>query len=195
MPKPAATTRSIAGWIWIAVIALALYGYFFQNAFIQAEVTKLLNLPLMWRYWIYFILGCVRGFTFIPVTYLILLGLVFLPATPAYIFTIIGVMVSSTIIYYFAEFIGLAGYFERNHPKQIAKLKSVMQKNEMAIVLSWSFLPITPTDLMCYVCGSLEVDFKKFFIGVLIGEGISCALYIFAGKELLLFLVHKLIGA
>ena len=187
--------KNIAGWVWLVVIIAALYAYFFQKALIQAEVAKLLNLPLVWRYWIYFILGCLRGFTFIPVTYLILLGLVFLPATPAYIFTIIGVMVSSTCIYYFAEFIGLATYFERNHPKQIAKLKSVMQKNELPIVISWSFFPITPTDLMCYVCGSLEVDFKKFFVGVSIGEGISCALYIFAGKELLLFLVHKIIGA
>ncbi len=182
-------------WLWFAVIAAALYAYFFQNAFIQAEVAKLLNLPPVWRYSIYLILGCLRGFTFVPVTYLILLGLVFLPVTPAYLLTIAGVMVSSTCIYYFADYTGLAAYVERVYPKQVAKLKTVMQKNELPIVIAWSFFPITPTDVMCYVCGSLEVDFKKFFIGVLIGEGISCALYIFAGKELLLFLVHKLIGA
>jgi uncharacterized membrane protein YdjX (TVP38/TMEM64 family) len=191
MPKP----KNIAIWVWIAVIAAALYAYFFKADLIRIQVDHILNFPLSWRYALYLILGCLRGFTFIPVTYLILLGLVFLPATPAYILTLIGVIVSSACIYYFAGYIGLADFFERYYPDQIAKLKSVISKNELPIVISWSFFPFTPTDVMCYVCGSLGVNFKKFLAGVLIGEGISCALYIFAGKELLLFLVHKLIGA
>ena len=152
--------------LWVVVIAGALYVYFFRNDLFLAGIALLTRLPLVWRYWIYLILGCLRGFTFIPVTYLILLGLV-----------------------------GLAGYFERHYPRQIAKLKFVMRKNELPIVISWSFFPFTPTDVMCYMCGSLRIDFKKFFFGVLVGEGISCAIYIFVGKELLLFLLHKLIGA
>ena len=187
--------KPVIFWVWVLVVITAFYFYFFQNDLIRAWITGLMNLPLSWRYAIFIILGCVRWLTLIPVTYLILLGLVFLPAGPAYAFTIIGVIVSSTCIYYFAEYLGLAGFFRRAYPKQIIKLHSVMQNNEMPIVIAWSFLPFAPTDVMCYVCGSLKIDYKKFIFGVVIGEGISCAFYIFAGRELLLFVVHKILGA
>lgn len=187
--------KHIVFWLWLSVIATALYFYFFQNDLIQVGIVQLMDLPLSWRYAIFIILGCLRGFTLIPVTYLILLGLVFLPATPAYILTIIGVMVSSTCIYYFAEYLGLGSYFERRYPNQISKLKLVIHKNELPIVIGWSFFPFTPTDLMCYICGSLKIDFKKFLFGVLVGEGISCAIYIFIGKELLLQVLHRVLGA
>ncbi len=187
--------RRVVFWVWAAVIASALYFYFFKNAFIYEEVQKLLNLPLVWRMAIFLALSCIRGFTLVPVTYLILLGLVFLPSTPAYILTMIGVIVSSGCIYYFAEYLGIASFFERAHHKQVLKLKSVLQKNELPIVVAWSFFPLAPTDVMCYVCGSLRIDIKKFLLGVFIGEGIACALYIFAGKELLLLIVHKIIGS
>ncbi len=182
-------------WIWVLVIVAAFYFYIFRRNFLYEEVQKLLDLPLAWRMGIFLALGCARGFTLVPVTYLIILGLVFLPATPAYLLTLAGVTVSSLCIYYFAEYIGLAGFFERTHGSQITKLKSVLQKNELPIVAAWSFMPVLPTDVMCYVCGSLRIDVKKFILGVLIGEGIACALYIYAGKELLLLIVHKIIGS
>lgn len=181
--------------LWVVVIASALYFYFFRSDLIRAGIVQLMDLPASWRYTIFLILGCLRGFTLIPVTYLILLGLIFLPAGPAYVLTIIGVMVASTCIYYFAEYLGLAGYFEHQYPRQIVRLKTMMRKNELPIVIGWSFFPFTPTDLMCYMCGSLKIDVRKFLFGVFIGEGISCALYIFAGKGLLLFLVHKILGS
>src|SRR5437762_689044 len=94
-------------WVWIVFIAAMLYFYFFKNELIRSKITQIMNFPVSWRYVIYLILGCVRGFTFIPVTYLIILGLLYLPAGPAYILTIAGVMVSSACIYYFAEYLGL----------------------------------------------------------------------------------------
>ena len=186
--------RHIVFWLWIAVIATALYFYFFRNDLILSGLAQLMRLPLSWRYAIFLILGCLRGFTLIPVTYLILLGLVFLPSMPAYILTLVGVMVSSACIYYFAEYLGLASYFERHYPQQITKLKRVMSKNELPIVITWSFLPFTPTDVMCYMCGSLRVNVRKFLFGVLVGEGISCAIYIFVGKSLLLDVLHRFLG-
>jgi uncharacterized membrane protein YdjX (TVP38/TMEM64 family) len=35
--------------------------------------------------------------------------------------------------------------------------------------------------LICYACGVLEVDFRKCVLGVGIGEGLICAIYIFLG--------------
>lgn len=174
------------------VLVSALYLYFFQSDFVLAQIHKITGLPLLWLCIIYLTIGCLRGFTLIPVTYVILLGLVFLPPIPAYILTMIGVVVSSTCIYYFSEYLKLADYFRKNHPKTIEKLTTILQKNELPIVISWSFFPFTPTDVVCYVCGALEVDFKKFLFGVFVGEAISCAVYIFVGRDILLTLFTKI---
>ena len=39
--------------------------------------------------------------------------------------------------------------------------------------------------MLCYVCGSLKINFKKFLFGVIIGEGTVYAIYIFLGDWLL----------
>lgn len=176
--------------VWLFVVFVALYLYFFERGFIQEQIIKIADAPLSVRYLVFLALGCLRGFTLIPVTYLIILGLLFLPLKPLFILTMAGVMVSSLIIYYFSELIHLGEFFERKYPKQITKLRSVLEKNEFPIVTLWSMLPFAPTDVVCYVCGSLEVNIKKFLLGVLVGEGITCALYIFFGKEMLKFLFY-----
>lgn len=180
--------------IWLLIILASFYVYFFQKDLILTIIDKFRLLPAFWLYSIYLIVGCLRGFTLIPVTYLILLGLIFLPALPSFILTMIGVMVSSACIYYFSDYLNLGNYFKNKHPEAIEKLKSVLSKNELPIVISWGFLPFLPTDLLCYVCGTLEINIKKFLIGLFIGEGVACAIYIFFGKDLLLFLAHKALG-
>ncbi|MEK9158138.1 MAG: VTT domain-containing protein [Patescibacteria group bacterium] len=182
-------------WVWVAVIVGALYFYIFQNDLITRQSDRISDLPLFWRGLIYLVLGCIRGAFFIPVTYLILLGLVFLPAWPAYILTMIGVMVSSMYIYNLAEYLNVDEYFKNKHSKAINKLTNVLKKNELPIVIGWSFFPFTPTDVMCYVCGTLEINIKKFLLGIFIGESISCAIYIFAGKDLLLFVTKSIFGS
>ena len=188
--KPNHKTTIVARDVWFFVLLAALYFYFFQRGFIESQITRIADAPLSVRYWIYFALGSLRGFTLIPVTYLMILGLLFIPLKPLFFLTIAGVMVTSTIIYYFAELLHLSDYFERKYPKQISKLKSVVEKNELPIVTLWSMLPFTPTDVMCYVCGSLEIDIKKFLLGVLIGESITCWIYIFFGKEIKQFFLR-----
>ena len=176
--------------IWLFVVVAALYLYFFERDFIEGQITRISDAPLYLRYLVFLALGCLRGFTLIPVTYLIIMGLLFLPLKPLFILTMAGVMVSSTVIYYFSEFIHLGEFFEHKYPKQITKLRSVLEKNEFPIVILWSMFPFTPTDVVCYVCGSLEVNIKKFLLGIFIGEGITCALYIFFGKEVVKFLFY-----
>ena len=98
--------------------------------------------------------------------------------------TLIGVIASSASVYYFSEYLNFDEYFESKHPKEIKKIKEVLTKNELLIVTLWSFTPFLPTDLICYVCGTLEVNIKKFLFGVILGEGIACGIYIFLGKEI-----------
>lgn len=159
--------------------------YFFNSQFLQTKFFGIFGSSLFLGYLVYLLAGALRGFTLIPITYFILVGIVLLPPWPLYILTMIGVLISSACVYYFSEYLDFDTYFEARYPKHIKKIKEILTKNELPIVTVWSFMPFLPTDLICYVCGTLEVDIRKFLLGVFMGEGVSCAIYIFLGKEIL----------
>jgi len=136
-------------------------------------------------YWIYLLLGCLRGFTLIPTAYLLLIGIIFFKPVPLFIINMIGTLVSSACVYYFSESLRFDKFFEHRYGKLIEKTKLVLQKNELPIVIGWSLFPLTPTDLICYVCGTLKIDIKKFLFGIFIGEAVGSSLYIYFGDYIL----------
>jgi len=115
------------------------------------------------------------------------------PPGPLLALTLIGIAISSASIYAFASSLKLGEYLERKHAKHMERLQNALRRNPTSIVTAWSFLPIVPTDLICYVCGVMKISFRRFLLGVLVGEGAICALYIFAGASLL-DLGKRLIG-
>lgn len=174
--------------IWFIFIAIGFYFYFFEGNFIQTKLVSIFGSSVALGYFVYLIAGCLRGFTLIPITYFIVAGIILLPPVPLYILTMITVLVSSASVYYFSEYLNFDEYFEQKYPVHIDRIKRFLTKYEFPVVMGWSFMPFLPTDLICYVCGSMEIDIKKFLFAVMIGEGISCAIYIFLGKEILGFL-------
>lgn len=174
--------------IWIAVVTGAIYLYFFQRNLLQAQLQRAFFYSLVLGGFFYLLAGCLRGFTLIPSTYLVFIGIPFFPPTPLFLLTIAGILFSSASIYLFSKSLHLEEYFERHHMQRVVKVKSILQRNELPVIIGWSFFPFAPTDVICYVCGILEVDFWKFLFGILIGEGAICATYIFLGDRLLRFL-------
>ena len=140
---------------------------------------------------VYLLLGAIRGFTLIPSTTLVLVALALFPPVPLFALTIAGILISTTCIYWFAESIGLDEVLERRHPDAVARLTAVLEKHELPIIIGWSFFPLAPTDLICYVCGVLRVNFLTCLIGVAIGEGTICGIYIFFGDQVLRWLQLK----
>lgn len=172
---------------WVLVIAAGIYVYVARAEIVRDEILALSSVSAAVAAAMYFILGCVRGFTLIPVTYLIPLGLPFLSPTVHFLLTLGGVLVSSASIYYLSERLQLAAYFETRHSEQVDRVRGLLGRRELPIVIGWSLFPIVPTDVICYVCGSLRIDIRKMLIGILVGEGIICALYIFLGRQLFSF--------
>jgi uncharacterized membrane protein YdjX (TVP38/TMEM64 family) len=177
--------RTLALSLWAVVLSGALYVYFFRPQALQHALASLLAWPRGWTYAIYLALGCIRGFTLVPATYLVVAGMLVLPPVPLFLLTLAGILVSSAAVYYFADSMGFDRFFERRYPQQVAKLRAVMTRRELLIVTAWSFFPIAPTDLVCYVCGGLKVDIRKCLLGVALGEGAICAIYIFLGTHAL----------
>ena len=64
-------------------------------------------------------------------------------------------------------------------------LKQALKKREFYVIALWGFFPAVPTDLICYVSETLHVKLWKCLLGVAVGEGVICAIYIFGGKSLL----------
>ncbi len=63
-----------------------------------------------------------------------------------------------------------------------------MREFELPVVIGWSFCPVLPTDIVCCVSGIMKLSLSKLLLGVLIGEGICCAIYIFCGNQIVQFL-------
>ncbi|TAK15440.1 MAG: TVP38/TMEM64 family protein [Acidobacteria bacterium] len=139
-------------------------------------------------YGLYLALGAVRGFTLVPSTTLVLAALPFFPPGPLLVATIAGIMLSSASIYYGSAALRLDERLAKKHPEKIARLTDILNRYELPIIIGWSFFPLAPTDLICYVCGVLRVRFWKFLLGVTLGEGAICALYIYSGDQFLRWL-------
>jgi uncharacterized membrane protein YdjX (TVP38/TMEM64 family) len=171
--------------LWIAFAATFLYLYYAHAGGWRDEFRGLAASSALLGYGMYLLLGSVRGFTLIPCTNLVLLAIPLFPPVPLFALTLLGIAFSSASIYAFAESLHVAQYFEARHPEKIARVRAALARNPTTIVAAWSFLPVAPTDLICYACGAMEIPFGRFMLGVMLGEGAICAAYIFAGQALL----------
>jgi uncharacterized membrane protein YdjX (TVP38/TMEM64 family) len=185
------TARRILLTIWIVLVAGSLYVYFFRPSLIQGGIDDAFSVSVAAGCALYLLLGCLRGFTLIPSAYLVLGAIAFLPPGPLLAMTLIGIAVSSSSIYFFSASMRFDEYVARRHPAGVARMRELLQRHELPIIVGWSFFPLAPTDLICYVCGVLRVNFPKFLFGVCLGEGAICAIYIYFGDWALRWLQIK----
>lgn len=157
----------------------AFFGQYLSAAFVESAVLG---------YVTYLTLSSLRGFTLVPVTPLVLAGVPFLPPTPLFVLTLTGIAISSTSIYFASGLFRLDERLERSHPHRIAQVRRALERRQLPIIIGWSFLPFAPTDLICYVCGVMKVDFARFLLGVCVGEGAICAMYIYGADGFLRWL-------
>jgi uncharacterized membrane protein YdjX (TVP38/TMEM64 family) len=181
----AAPLRGLRVAAWVLFAAAFGFLYYRYSGSWGSEIGGLAMSSAWLAYAVYMALGAVRGFAFIPVTNLLVLAIPIFPPVPLLMLTLIGIAISSASIYAFAGSLKLTEYFERKHARHTERVRAALRSNPTAIVTAWSFLPVVPTDLICYVCGVMKVSFTRFMLGVLVGEGAICAVYIFAGSSLL----------
>lgn len=171
--------------IWILIAGGALYLYFFQREAVQAEMRDALSTSFWVASITYLLIGSFRAFTLVPATFPLLIAIPFFDPWVLLGLTLPCIAISSSICYLFAEALHMDELFERKYPNQIRRLKELLQTYQLPIIIGWSFMLFLPTDLICYVCGSLRINFKKFLFGVVVGEGAVYAIYIFLGDWLL----------
>jgi uncharacterized membrane protein YdjX (TVP38/TMEM64 family) len=123
-----------------------------------------------------------RGFTLIPSTPIVFAGILVFPPAPLFLVNLLAVYTSSAIVYYMARAVKFDNYFHAEYPNQINKLTALLKNRELPVISLWGFAPMVPTDMIVYVCSVLRISVIKTLLGVSIGEGIICAIYIFGGS-------------
>tara|TARA_B100000029_G_scaffold63993_1_gene57314 strand:- start:1758 stop:2315 length:558 start_codon:yes stop_codon:yes gene_type:complete len=134
----------------------------------------------------YVVVSILRPVTMLPSTILIVVGTWLFPDRSVLVFVVslLGVVVSSALIYYFFHVLGLAETFERRRPSQIRWLEDQLRQRGLWIVVGWSVFPFVPTDAICYVAGTLRMPIGKFLSGVAMGEIPIIAFYVAGGTWL-----------
>lgn len=177
--------RAVVAAVWLPAVALTIYAFAFHREAVQQQMRTAESVSLLASAAVYLLLGAVRGFTLIPATSLVLLGVAFFP--PGWLFglTLAGILISSASVYGLASSMHFDDLFPAKYRVQYERLRNLLSAHELSVVILWSFFPLAPTDLICYVCGAMRVKLRTCLLGVAIGEGAICAVYIFFGDRLL----------
>lgn len=166
---------------WLGFVAVALTLYFTYGDSFDVETLR----EAVAGHWglvipLYLLLISILGLAFIPSTPFAIAGVLLFPPALAYALNLAGIITSSTIVYHFARFLGFQEILERWYPVQLHKVQRALARKELPILVAWSFFPAVPTDLMVYVASSLTIPLWKCLLGVLLGEGLLNAAYIFS---------------
>jgi uncharacterized membrane protein YdjX (TVP38/TMEM64 family) len=165
--------------VWLAGVAVALYLVLFHRDLIVTRLQVATTTSMVTGGALYLLLGCLRGFTLIPATSLVLVGLLFFPPGPLFVLTLAGILASSASIYYFAEALHLEDLLQQKHARHFDRVRALLNRYGLPMIAVWAFFPLAPTDLICYLAGVLRIRVWICLIGVAIGEGSICAIYIF----------------
>jgi uncharacterized membrane protein YdjX (TVP38/TMEM64 family) len=177
--------------IWGLVTAVTAWVFLFHREAVQQELRTAMSASVISAGLIYLVLSSLRGFALIPAAPLLLTGIAFFPPLPLFILTLAGILISAGIIYWFSGALHLEEIFSKRSPGIMDRINRLLAKRELPVIIGWSLFPITPTDLLVYVCGILRIDFKKTLLGVGIGAGANSAIVIFLGDHILRLLNLK----
>ncbi len=188
-PRLAPTLRRLGQIIWIGSVAAGLISYISAPHLFTAENMAAFLLRFHNEIWLIYIgLSTIRGLTLLPSTPLIIAGTLMFPAQPFAVLAVslAGIFLSSSMIYFFSEYLGFNEYFEGHKPDLIHKIKAQLEHPlGFVFVALWAFFPLVPTDLVCYVAGTTRMNFFKFISAVIVGETILCVFYIFFGGAII----------
>lgn len=178
-PKPKFKKKTFVAWVLMVTVLLVLY--FTHREILDVEIIRgLVDRNRAVVIPVYLLIISLLGLTFIPSTPFAIAGVLLFNPALAFVLNLVGIITSSTIVYHFARFLGLGQAFEDRYPHQTTKIQEALCNRELPIIVGWSLFPAVPTDLMIYVASSLNVPLWKCLLGVLIGEGLLNAFYLFS---------------
>lgn len=174
---------AIGLWLTIAGASLCLL-YFKPEWFTIYHIAKTLQYFQHELLLVYLGIMILRGFTLLPSTPFVLASTILMPQHPWLLLAIslFGILMSATLLYYFADFLGFGRILEQKYPSQLTQIHQTLDKPYgVLLVFLWAFFPLAPTDVVCYVAGMLRMRFASFISAIFLGELLLCYSCIFLG--------------
>lgn len=186
MTRASGSDSYLGLYVWAAFVVICLWLYYLNpEVFAPENIRRWFGANLYLGLFIYVALFCVRAFTLIPHTPLLVTGILVFPPLPLFVANLLGINGTVAIIYFLSRQLHFDRYFDTRYPLQIGKLSQLLRNREFPVIVFWSFALVLPTDLIVYVCSILRIKPIKAFVGVSLGEGLVSAVYIFGGAALL----------
>ena len=174
--------------IWLSIVVvwagmLLLYPEALSRDSISDFLNGLGTLALI----VYIGLSLTRALLMIPCTPFVLAGGITFPEVPVLVMAIsyAGIVAGAYLVYSFPSFGSYDEFLEEKYPDKVQFLKEKMHgPYAFWIVAGWSFFPLVPTDVICYVGGLVKMSFRKMASAVVIGEIPLVTLYVLVGVEI-----------
>jgi uncharacterized membrane protein YdjX (TVP38/TMEM64 family) len=173
--------------LWLIAILIGLVYYFMNpddftpqsiKAFMEDQGSNLLI--------IYTLVSFFRGLFLIPSTPLVIAGAIIFPNDLWLVFAIsmAGILFSASLIYFASDFLDFDKLFDKIKSKKVQTLRKKINDYGFWVVLVWSFFPLVPTDLICYIAGTIKMSYYKFILALFIGESVLVGIYLFLGDKI-----------
>ena len=103
-----------------------------------------------------------------------------------FLVSIMGIIISAIIIYYFSGYMEFDKFFEKKYSHKIVRIrKKLNSKYGFLFIIFCCFFPLFPSDLICYVAGTIKINFKRYILAVFLGESVIVSFYIFSGNQII----------
>lgn len=183
---PLARLRKVIAVAWLIAVGVALGFYAtHRSEFTPEQIATDLREWEEWILLIYLAASISRAIVLIPSTPFVLAGCLLFPSRPmtVLLLSLTGIAISASLIYFCAQSLGLGASFERRPTVSYLKLKSILQSRwGFWALAAWAAFPFAPTDLACYVAGTMRLHFGRFLASVCLGEAVICLFYILSSR-------------
>lgn len=179
-------------YLWgILVAGVLLLWVTRPELFSDAAISQALAGLGAWSFVGYVAASLARGVALVPSTPLVLAGGLLFPDAllMVLIVSMLGIVVSATLLYRFPGYGGYDTWLESKHPQWIARLRvHLVKPRAQWFVALWAVTPVVPTDPVCYAAGLVRMPFRRMIVGIVIGELPLVTAYILLGSRLAGFL-------
>ena len=178
--------------VWLTLCVVVLVTLLINPDLLNRNnISEFLNSLGPTAFGVYLLLCLSRALLFIPVTPFILGGAIAFSDQPELVVatSMLGILVGGFLVYRFPRLGSYDEYLESKYPKLTARIAGHMHAPyAFWIVAGWSFFPLVPTDLVCYVAGISKMRFARLASGLFIGSLPMNILYVYSGAEFGLWL-------
>ena len=184
---PAVTFAKALTFFWIALVGAVLALWLARPDLFSADaVVADLRAFGPWAFAAFVGVSLVRGAILVPSTPVVLAGAVLFPHAPVAVVgvSMAGILATATLLYRFPGFAGYDMHLAARHPERLARLhRHLDAPRAQWAVAAWAFLPVVPTDLVCYAAGLARMPFRRLMTGIVIGELPLVVAYVVLGKN------------